>query len=59
MNPYSNGVQIGSPAITNGFGTNPPKGIDWLTQFFNRCDGNYKVNFVAFHWYDSATKQYV
>jgi hypothetical protein len=55
MNPLAgNGVQIGSPAVTNGAGTSPPMGIDWLNQFFTACDGKCQVDFVAFHWYDTA-----
>jgi len=56
MNQFAgNGVQIGSPAITNAVGTSPPQGIDWLNQFFNACAGNCKVDFVAFHWYAPAS----
>jgi hypothetical protein len=55
MNPLAgNGVQIGSPAVTNGAGTSPPMGIDWLNQFFTACGGQCKVDFVAFHWYNTA-----
>jgi hypothetical protein len=55
MNPLAgNGVQIGSPAVTNGAGTSPPMGVDWLNQFFTACAGNCKVDFVAFHWYAPA-----
>lgn len=54
MNPLAGQVAIGSPAITNGAGTSPLMGIDWLTQWFSACAGNCKVDFVAFHWYDSA-----
>jgi Glycosyl hydrolase catalytic core len=55
MNPLAgNGVQIGSPAVTNGAGTSPPMGIDWLNQFFTACNGKCQVDFVAFHWYDTA-----
>jgi hypothetical protein len=56
MNPLAgNGVQIGSPGITNAVGTSPPQGIDWLNQFFTACAGNCKVDFVAFHWYAPAS----
>lgn len=55
MNPLAgNGVQIGSPAITNGLGTNPPMGIAWLSQFITACAGNCKIDFVDFHWYNTA-----
>ncbi|OAG44731.1 hypothetical protein AYO21_01221 [Fonsecaea monophora] len=55
MNPLSGQVELGSPAITNGAGTNPLMGIDWLNAFFESCNGQCKVDFVAFHWYDSAS----
>ncbi|OAP61937.1 hypothetical protein AYL99_04140 [Fonsecaea erecta] len=55
MNPLSGQVQLGSPAITNGAGTSPLMGIDWLNAFFKACAGQCKVDFVAFHWYDSAS----
>jgi hypothetical protein len=55
MNPLSSqGLSIGSPAVTNGAGTSPLMGIDWLNEFFSACAGNCKVDFVAFHWYDQA-----
>jgi hypothetical protein len=49
MNPLADQVSIGSPAITNG-----PMGIQWLQNFFDACGKRCKVDFVAFHWYDSA-----
>jgi hypothetical protein len=53
MNPLS--VEIGSPAVSNGAGTNLLLGIDWLNAFFTACAGNCKVDFVAFHWYADAS----
>ena len=53
VNPIGSHAQIGSPAITNGAGTSPLMGIDWLNSFFDKCAGQCKVDFVAFHWYDS------
>ena len=44
-------VQVGSPAVTNGDSTSPPMGTNWLTQFFQACNGQCKVDFVAFHYY--------
>lgn len=55
MNPLAGQVQIGSVAITNGAGTNPLMGIDYLNAWFKECGGQCKVDFVAFHWYDSAS----
>ena len=55
LNPLSGQAQIGSPAITNGAGTSPLMGIDWLKAFFKACNGQCKVDFVAFHWYDRST----
>lgn len=54
MNPLASQVSIGSPAITNGAGTNPWMGIDWLNEFFRACAGLCKVDFVTFHWYADA-----
>ena len=30
-------------------------GQDWLSAFFAACDGQCKVDFCPYHWYDSAT----
>lgn len=47
-------VLIGSPAVTNG-----PAGLPWLNDFFDACHKTdsqpCNVDFVAFHWYDSAS----
>lgn len=57
MNPLT--IEVGSPAITNGAGTSPLMGIDWLNAFFDACAGQCKVDFVAFHWYaDSSLTDY-
>jgi len=56
MNPLSGQVQIGSPAVTNGAGSSPPMGTTWLSQFFTACNGECKVDFVAFHWYNDASE---
>lgn len=56
MNPLAGQVEIGSPAITNGAGTSPLMGIDWLNAFFKACAGQCKVDFVAFHWYSDASQ---
>ncbi|RMZ83296.1 hypothetical protein DV738_g1344, partial [Chaetothyriales sp. CBS 135597] len=55
LNPLAGQVEIGSPAVTNGAGTSPLMGIDWLNSFFDSCDGKCQVDFVAFHWYDAAS----
>ncbi|RMD44015.1 hypothetical protein DV735_g1136, partial [Chaetothyriales sp. CBS 134920] len=55
LNPLAGQVEIGSPAVTNGAGTSPLLGLDWLNSFFDSCDGKCQVDFVAFHWYDAAT----
>ncbi|KAL6247344.1 hypothetical protein RBB50_005690 [Rhinocladiella similis] len=52
--PLSGQVSIGSPAVTNGAGTSPLMGIDWLNEFFSACGGNCNIDFVAFHWYSDA-----
>ncbi|RMZ80921.1 hypothetical protein DV737_g2749, partial [Chaetothyriales sp. CBS 132003] len=55
LNPFADQAEIGSPAITNGAGTDPLMGIDWLNAFFKACGGECQVDFVAFHWYDAAS----
>lgn len=51
MQPYAGQAKLGSPAVTNG---GPPSGLTWLSQFMGNCTG-CTVDFVAIHWYDSAT----
>ncbi|KAI1609895.1 glycosyl hydrolase catalytic core-domain-containing protein [Exophiala viscosa] len=58
MNPLSGQVQIGSPAVTNGVGTSPPLGTTWLSQFFEACNGECDVDFVAFHWYGTSISDF-
>ncbi|EXJ91398.1 hypothetical protein A1O1_04510 [Capronia coronata CBS 617.96] len=53
--PLSGQVSIGSPAITNGAGSNPAMGTTWLQQFFDACEGQCNIDFVAFHWYAEAS----
>ena len=56
LNPLGDsGSKVSSPAITNGAGTSPLMGIDWLNEFFKACNGGCKVDMVAFHWYDSSS----
>ncbi|SEW28247.1 Por secretion system C-terminal sorting domain-containing protein [Chitinophaga sp. YR573] len=39
------GLRLGSPAPSDG-------GLEWLYQFIDKCDAlNYRVDFVAMHWY--------
>ncbi len=56
MNPYASQAKIGSPAITNGgpSGGTDGMGLGWMQNFFDKCAGNCQVDFLAFHWYDSA-----
>ncbi len=56
MNPYAGQAKIGSPAVTNGgpSGGTDGMGLGWMRNFFDRCNGNCKVDFLTFHWYDSA-----
>jgi hypothetical protein len=54
MNPLAGQVSIGSPAVTNGAGTSPSMGIDWLNEFFRACAGQCVLNFIAFHWYSEV-----
>ena len=48
--PWFGKVRIGSPAVTNGQGDDPPMGTVWLEQFFQACS-QCPVDYVAFHWY--------
>jgi hypothetical protein len=56
MNPYAGQAKIGSPSITNGGpnGGTDGMGLGWMKNFFSKCGGKCKVDFLAFHWYDSA-----
>jgi Glycosyl hydrolase catalytic core len=56
MNPYASQAEIGSPAVTNGgpSGGTDGMGLGWLQNFFDKCAGKCKVDFVTFHWYDSG-----
>ena len=56
MNPYAGQARIGTPAVTNGGpnGGTDGMGVGWMQKFFDKCAGNCKVDFLAFHWYDAA-----
>jgi Glycosyl hydrolase catalytic core len=56
MNPYAGQAKIGSPSVTNGGpnGGTDGMGLGWMKNFFSKCGGKCKVDFLAFHWYDSA-----
>jgi hypothetical protein len=42
------GLRLGSPAPSDG-------GLSWLYSFIDRCDRlNYRVDFVAVHWYQGG-----
>ncbi|UCH13142.1 MAG: T9SS type A sorting domain-containing protein [Bacteroidales bacterium] len=42
------GLRLGSPAPSDG-------GLSWLYSFIDRCDNlNYRVDFVAVHWYQGG-----
>ena len=48
MNPLEGKALLGSPCITN----NPsPKGITYLTNFLEECDGGCDIDFLCTHWY--------
>lgn len=53
MNPYSDRAKLGSPAVTNGDGD---MGLNWLRSFFDACAGDCTVDFLAVHWYSSASE---
>ena len=55
MSPYaSQGYKLGSPAVSNGQGTNSatgqPEGLDWLKPFLQQCSG-CPISFAPVHWY--------
>ena len=39
-------IQLGGPAVTGS-----PRGLQWLQDFFNECDGKCTVDFLPIHWY--------
>jgi hypothetical protein len=39
-------VKLGAPAVTGS-----PMGLEWLTSFFNACDGGCTADFLPIHWY--------
>lgn len=43
---------VGSPGVTNGGGN---LGLGWMREFLDACAGECKIDFLAVHWYDSAT----
>lgn len=54
MNPYADRAKLGSPAVTNS--NENGQGLEWLRSFFDACDGDCKVDFLAVHWYASASQ---
>ncbi|KAF2102108.1 hypothetical protein NA57DRAFT_35512, partial [Rhizodiscina lignyota] len=51
MMPFANsGVQLGSPAVTNG---GAPMGLTWMGNFLDSCGDDCQVDFICLHWYDS------
>ena len=40
------GVKLGAPAVTGA-----PTGFEWLTGFFQACDGGCSPDFIPIHWY--------
>ncbi|KAG9228778.1 glycosyl hydrolase catalytic core-domain-containing protein [Amylocarpus encephaloides] len=52
MQPYAaKGIKLGSPAVTNGAGTSPLMGLDYLKSFVSSCSG-CTIDFVPVHWYN-------
>ncbi|KAG8525674.1 uncharacterized protein KY384_000434 [Bacidia gigantensis] len=55
LQPLKSGnVQLGSPQVSNGVGTNPATGqaygLDWLSSFLGKCSG-CSIDFIIVHWY--------
>ncbi|KAL2358346.1 hypothetical protein BJ546DRAFT_834327, partial [Cryomyces antarcticus] len=51
MMPFQGKAKLGAPAVTNGGGA---MGLTWMKNFMTACSG-CQIDFVAIHWYDSAT----
>ncbi|KAK3490793.1 glycosyl hydrolase catalytic core-domain-containing protein [Neurospora hispaniola] len=49
MNPWAGKVRISSPSITNS--DDPNMGLNWMQKFFDACNGQCKVDFLALHSY--------
>ncbi|KAF2463596.1 uncharacterized protein BDR25DRAFT_383449 [Lindgomyces ingoldianus] len=57
LSKYGDKLKLGAPAVTNGVKdatTGSIMGLPWLKQFLAGCTG-CKIDFIAIHWYDSAT----
>ncbi|KAI0676910.1 glycosyl hydrolase catalytic core-domain-containing protein [Trametes maxima] len=48
------GVRLGSPAVSGA-----PEGKQWLTDFLTACQGGCTVDFVALHWYNINSTQFI
>lgn len=40
------GIKLGAPAVTGS-----PRGLQWLEDFFDACDGDCTADFMPVHWY--------
>ncbi|KAK3397235.1 glycosyl hydrolase catalytic core-domain-containing protein [Sordaria brevicollis] len=49
MNPFAGKARISSPSITNS--GSPGMGLDWMQKFFDACNGECRVDFLALHSY--------
>ncbi len=49
IQPFKGRAYLGAPAVTNGAG-----GLPFLKEFLRLCTGCH-VDYLAIHWYDSAT----
>ena len=53
MQPFAGKALLGSPAVTNGVGTDSdPMGAEYLQQFIGNCTG-CTIDFVNMHWYSN------
>jgi len=48
----SNGVRLGSPAISSG-----PSGLPWLAAFMKACNG-CTIDFIVVHWYGDGADNF-
>lgn len=51
MQPFAGQAKLVSPAVTNG---GAPMGLAWMQNFLGNCSA-CTVDYIALHWYDSAT----
>ncbi|KAI5306429.1 hypothetical protein KEM56_000955 [Ascosphaera pollenicola] len=49
ISPYHGQASLGSPAITSS--EDSGKGLNWMDQFLDQCNGACNIDFMVTHWY--------